>query len=131
MMPKHVAQTVPKNELLKAGFFPEDSRPIPSSLRKGGKLSPSNALVGDESDHEVLETANDKNNLERVTFVTQVSMLLQREWRNILRNKKALAARFIFTTVMSFLLGVIFWQIGDRSLASFRVSIITTSWIID
>lgn len=65
-------------------------------------------------------TADDVNkDTRRVTFDTQVSMLLQREWRNILRNKQALAARFLFTVMMSFLLGIIFWQIGDRSLASF------------
>lgn len=33
-----------------------------------------------------------------------------------MRNKSALATRFIFTGVMSLLTGAIFWRIGDRPL---------------
>lgn len=106
-----VAQTVPMDQLLKAGFFPKDSRPATQALDAS---SYSNVDVLGVS---ITETG-DKDS-RRVTFYTQVSMLLYREWRNILRNKKALAARFLFTIMMSFLLGIIFWKIGDRSLASF------------
>lgn len=78
-------------------------------------------MIIDETDDSI-STFSGRVDSAQVSFKTQVIMLLQRERRNILRNKKALAARFVFTTVMSFLLGVIFWKIGDRSLASFPVS---------
>jgi hypothetical protein len=103
-------------ELLKAGFFPEDSRPMIEAL------DPASYNHVDTLGRSIVDDVN--RDKRRVTFNTQVTMLLQREWRNILRNKKALAARFVFTIMMSFLLGIIFWQIGDRSLASFPVSMV-------
>mmetsp|Transcript_2833 Transcript_2833/g.5300 ORF Transcript_2833/g.5300 Transcript_2833/m.5300 type:complete len:404 (+) Transcript_2833:1198-2409(+) len=108
----HVAQTVSKAELLKAGFFPEDSR----AMIKEGDTS-STTIIEEPDDSS--NSFNSRIDTAQVTFKTQVAMLLQREWRNIIRNKKALAARFVFTTVMSFLLGVIFWKVGERSLSSF------------
>lgn len=108
----HVAQTVAKEDLLKAGFFPEDSRPLIKDETE------ESSIAIEESDDSTTSSRS-TSDLVQVSFKTQVIMLLQRERRNILRNKKALAARFVFTTVMSFLLGVIFWKIGDRSLASF------------
>lgn len=104
-----------KEDLLKAGFFPEDSRPLIKDETE------ESSIAIEESDDSTTSSRS-TSDLVQVSFKTQVIMLLQRERRNILRNKKALAARFVFTTVMSFLLGVIFWKIGDRSLASFPVS---------
>jgi ABC-2 type transporter. len=109
---------VPKEDLLKAGFFPEDSRP----LLKDEIGEESSIAIEEPADDSTTTSSRSTSDLVQVSFKTQVIMLLQRERRNILRNKKALAARFVFTTVMSFLLGVIFWKIGDRSLASFPVS---------
>jgi len=103
-----VAQTIPKEELLKAGFFAEDSRPVVDAM-----LASTNdkvdALGRSIVDSDVTET-------RQVSYHIQVMMLLRREWQNIVRNKRALAARFMFTGVMSLLMGVIFWQIGDRPL---------------
>ena len=101
---------MPKEELHQAGFFPEDSRPEVDAL-----VYSDNAKVNVLGRSMVAKSS-------KVNFLTQVTMLLQREWRNIVRNKKAVAARFIFTIAMSLLVGVIFWKIGNRPLDSLLVS---------
>ena len=105
-----MAQTVPKEELHQAGFFPEDSRPVVDAL-----------VYSDDAKVNVLGRYRVEKS-SKVKFLTQVTMLLQREWRNIMRNTRAVAARFIFAIAMSLLVGVIFWKIGDRPLNSFVVS---------
>jgi hypothetical protein len=50
---------------------------------------------------------------------TQVGMLLKRELLNIVRNKRVLAARFMLTFFMSFLLGIIFYDVGSKPLDKF------------
>lgn len=104
-------------ELLKDGFFPKDSKLMTTKALEPAAYNHVDVLG------RSIEDDNNSKDTRRVTFGTQVSMLLEREGRNILRNKKALAARFLFTMMMSFLLGIIFWKIGDRSLASSPVSI--------
>ena len=103
-----MAQTIPKEELIKAGFFAKDTRPVVDAkvVSTDDRVD---ALGRSIYDSDVTET-------RQVPFHIQVTMLLRREWRNIVRNKRALAARFIFSGVMSLLTGVIFWRIGDRPL---------------
>lgn len=55
----------------------------------------------------------------QVSLSTQVGMLLKRELLNIVRNKRVLAARFMLTFFMSFLLGIIFYDVGSKPLDKF------------
>mmetsp|Transcript_2659 Transcript_2659/g.3539 ORF Transcript_2659/g.3539 Transcript_2659/m.3539 type:complete len:490 (+) Transcript_2659:539-2008(+) len=102
-----VAQTESKEDLIKAGFFSSSERP------------PTEALTDDIIDLNELD--NNKNLLDdaNTSFRTQVAMLIKREGINIVRNRKATVSRFMFTTMMSLLLGIIFLKIGDRDLAQF------------
>lgn len=108
-----VAQATPKQELIECGFFPDNLKPY---------SNPSNPQESDK-DVDLLgrSIANeDIHSDDKVSFCTQVTMLLQREWRNVIRNKKALATRFVFTIFMAFLVGIIFWDIGKRELNQFQ-----------
>ena len=115
---KDVAQTVSKDELVVSGFFPGDQRPVDTALQ----TSKSDAV--DILGRTMIEANGKPTDQRQVSFGTQVAMLVKREWKNIFRNKKALAARYMFTTMMSFLVGVIFWNVGSRSLQNFAVRII-------
>jgi hypothetical protein len=62
-------------------------------------------------------------NHRHVSFGTQVSMLIHRDFVNMARNKKAMRARFALTIMMSILEGIIFLRVGSRSLSQFTVSL--------
>ena len=121
---KDVAQTVSKDELVVSGFFPEDQRSVGTALQ----TSKSDAvdILGRTIVGTMFEQATNGKPADQrhVSFGTQVAILLEREWKNIVRNKTVLAARYMYTTMMSFLVGVIFWDVGSRSLQNFAVRII-------
>jgi hypothetical protein len=69
-----VAQTIPKEELIKAGFFAEDTRPV--IYAKVVSTDDSVDALGQSIyDSDVTET-------RQVPFHIQVTMLLRREWQH-------------------------------------------------
>lgn len=102
-----IAQTVPITDLENDGFFHDVTvlpRPTGSLMNDPNRIS---SMIKGDIDEQF------------VSLATQVGMLLKRELLNIVRNKRVLAARFMLTFFMSFLLGIIFYDVGSKSLDKF------------
>ena len=95
---------MPVVDLEKAGFFPEDTRVIEE------------ALIPEEGQDALGNTIEKRSRAARETatpsLLTEIKMLFRREISNLGRDKVALAARFLFTTFLSLLIGVIFLDVG-------------------
>jgi hypothetical protein len=104
---------VPIPDLDEAGFFPGDERGISKALVPGqgqdatGSLIVKRAVVPGTA---AWDTATPG-------LMTQIKMLCIREWRNLHRDRVALAARFLFTLFLSLLIGVIFLDVGNSDSA--------------
>jgi len=134
----HVAQSVPIKTLENQGYFPKDTRilpePVTSALDKKSSFgisftrretSSTARSHGDDSDTDVVQigrlslkrpaeasvAATDSN---RVSIFTQISMLFSREMKNLKRDKKALGGRLAFTTILTTLMGIIFYDVARQ-----------------
>ncbi|CAJ1966242.1 unnamed protein product [Cylindrotheca closterium] len=104
-----VAQSVPWEELISCGFFPEDKRHLPdpdTEIFVDGK---------DASGHHSDEM-DDKSYI-RAGILTQVHLLYSREIRNITRDKASIGARFGLTIFLAVLIGIIFLDVGNTDKA--------------
>jgi hypothetical protein len=101
MMLQKVAQKVPLDELDRCGFFPNDERNI-GEPTKELRRSMRNSIL--------FSTVPRKE--RPPNFLTEISMLVQREGTHIRRNKTVTVARVIQTSVLSTLVGMIFYKVG-------------------
>lgn len=102
-----VAQATSIKKLNKRGFFPEDIRELPDAFTdKDGK---------DELGITVTSRRNSEGiDARPVGMMTQTYMLFVREVKNIARDKTILGGRLGFSIVLSTLIGVIFFDVGDQ-----------------
>ena len=104
-----VAQSVTVEQLNKDGFFPKDTRDL------------GDAFSGNEEGKDALGitiTTRDSSSGEDESqpgVEVQISMLFNRELRNLRRDKMALGARLGLTTFLSLLVGVIFLGVGEEN----------------
>jgi hypothetical protein len=104
----YVAQTVPLDELDKAGFFPNDTRMMEDAFLP-------------EEGHDALgititrRSKIDDNGFDERPpgFFTQLSLLYKRELNNLRRDVTALGARFGLTIFLGVLIGVIFKDVAS------------------
>jgi hypothetical protein len=104
---------VPIPDLNEAGFFPSDERNLIKAKVSGqGQDAAGTTIVRRSimSSAATWETATPG-------LRTQLRMLCIREVRNLLRDRVALAARFLFTIFLSLLIGVIFLDVGNSDSA--------------
>ena len=98
------AKAVSIDDLEKAGFFPRDERKLNDKLlnvsRSFSIMSRSPGLVLDEKGAGMVE---------------QVKLLLYREFKNLIRDKFAMAGRLGFSTLLSLLVGAIFKDVGTSN----------------
>jgi ABC-type multidrug transport system ATPase subunit len=111
----NVAQSVPFNELKEKNFFMEDTRNIPEPF--SGKIDGKDELGITLTERH---TSADFD-ATPVGFGTEVSLLFQRELRNLTRDKAAVGARFGLTIFLSVLIGVIFLDVGSADSAEPQV----------
>jgi ABC-type multidrug transport system permease subunit len=103
----NVAQATPIEKLNDQGFFPQDSRELPHAFTdKDGK---------DEMGFTVISSGKSENFDSRpVGMITQTSMLFVRELKNIARDRTIMGGRLGFSLVLSTLIGIIFYDVGDQ-----------------
>lgn len=108
----HVAQTYPANKLESAGFYQNDKREV---------LVPVKPLKGQNDLGEPIISRMDAlkkcNDDKPPGLLTQVNMLYKRELMFMYRFPQPLYARFGFTALLSTLIGMIFWNVGQASYA--------------
>jgi len=114
----NIAQTVTEEDLDKAGFFPADERSLAESSQRPAKHEKRDILG------RSIFAAPKKSGTgtRHVGFWTELRLLFVRELINMKRNKKATAARFMLTIIMSSLIGAIFYDVGNKSNTSLAVS---------
>jgi hypothetical protein len=103
---QHIAQSVSIEHLDKDGFFPKDTRDIGDAFTD--TVEGKDALGITITSHEVKDSPDDS----QPGAGTQISMLFNREIRNLKRDTMALGARLGLTTFLSLLVGVIFLDVG-------------------
>jgi ABC-type multidrug transport system ATPase subunit len=111
-----VAQSVPLEELNKAGYFPKDERKLPEAFTD--QLEGKDELGITITEHHAASDYDDTP----VGLPTQISMLFRREINNIKRDTAAVGARFGLTIFLSVLIGVIFLDVGSSDLEDSAVS---------
>jgi hypothetical protein len=99
---------VPITELDEAGFFPGDERDMSKALVPG---------EGQDATGSPIVKRSIMSDAATPGLPTQIVMLCIREWRNLHRDRVALAARFLFTLFLSLLIGVIFLDVGNSDSA--------------
>lgn len=99
------AKAVPIDELDKAGFFPCDER----------KLDDQPLNVSYRSFSLVFPAPGVEPNEKGAGMKTQIKLLLHREYKNLVRDKFAMAGRLGFSTLLSLLVGAIFKDVGMSS----------------
>lgn len=112
----NVAQSVPLDELEQKGFFIEDERKLPDAF--SGKIDGKDEIGITLTERHSHGTADDSP----VGFGTQVSLLFQRELKNLARDTVAVGTRFGLTIFLSVLVGVIFLDVGEANPAESQVS---------
>lgn len=101
-----VAQQYSQDQLLQEGFFSKDERNLsPAIIPKDSELLDSLGV----SRHEDISDDEWKH----VGFGTEARLLFKREIIHNSRNKKGVGARFALTTFMAFLVGNIFFGVGN------------------
>jgi ABC-type multidrug transport system ATPase subunit len=111
-----VAQTVPLDELDKAGYFPKDERMLTEAFTE--KVEGKDELGITITEHHAAGDYDDTP----VGIPTQISMLFKREIKNIKRDTAAVGARFGLTIFLAVLIGVIFLDVGSTDLEVSAVS---------
>eukprot|EP00980_Cylindrotheca_fusiformis_P027784 scaffold22559_cov111-Cylindrotheca_fusiformis.AAC.23 len=106
----NVAQSVPMDELNQLGFFLEDERDLPD---------PGTEIFVDGKDESGHANGDELAEIDTrgASMLTQLNLLYTRELRNIRRDKGAIGARFGLAIVMSTLIGIIFFEVGDTDSA--------------
>ena len=115
LAPQNVAQSVSIAELNASGFFPKDKRIIGDVfLPEEGKDALGITITRRPKDDG--EGSDDRP----PGMGTQVSLLFQRELKNLRRDVTAVGARFGLTTFLGVLIGIIFYDVGssDSSVSS-------------
>jgi ABC-type multidrug transport system ATPase subunit len=103
-----VAQSVPLEQLNKAGFFPRDERIMSDPFLPGEGKDALGITITSRSNIGSLD--------ERPPGVwTQIQLLMAREISNLRRDTIALVARFGLTTFLSVLIGIIFFDVGQQN----------------
>lgn len=100
-----IAQQYSQAQLLSEGFFAKDERKLPQPIvpRQSELLD----CIGVSAHEDISD-----DEWRHVSFGTEVRLLFKREIIHNSRNKKAVGARFAFTTFLSTLVGCIFFQVG-------------------
>lgn len=107
-----VAQAVDINQLNKDGFFPDDHREMGDAFEpEDGQDALGITITGHTARVE-------QQHIMPPGFITQTSMLFNREINNLRRDVTALGARIGMTLVMGLLIGVIFWDVGGSDLTN-------------
>lgn len=102
------AQAKPLDELEADGFFPKDTRTnLSRKLSLAEKIRESLGFLGEQT-----ETAGADD--RRVSFETEIFMLMRREIRSFVRNKIAVGARFGVAIFVGVLTGIIFNGVGIK-----------------
>ncbi|CAB9512480.1 Putative white-brown complex homolog protein 30 [Seminavis robusta] len=102
------AKMISTTELCKAGFYPEDERILkdPKELNAAGTRS----LFGKR---RVIAWSS-----KTASKATQIRLLFRREVINLTRDKIAMAGRLGFSTLLSLMMGAIFWDVGNSDSAN-------------
>ena len=111
----NVAQSVPFDELKQKKFFLEDERVIPDAFT--GKVDGKDELGITLTERHSAGVVDD----QPVGFTTEVSLLFQRELKNLTRDVAVVGARFGLTIFLSVLIGVIFLDVGATDPAEAKV----------
>eukprot|EP00970_Alexandrium_tamarense_P014500 scaffold4175_cov222-Alexandrium_tamarense.AAC.1 len=118
-----VAQQYSQDQLLQEGFFSKDERNLsPAIIPKDSELLDSLGV----SRHEDISDDEWKH----VGFGTEARLLFKREIIHNSRNKKGVGARFALTTFMAFLVGNIFFGVGNVD-SFYDVSLIIAYFMVD
>lgn len=112
-----VSKAVSIQALNEAGFFPNDQRILSKAMSLESSSS-RDALGISITDHNSGFEWDDTP----VSQWTETSLLLQREFQDLWRDKFAIAGRFGFTTLLSFLIGTIFYKVGESDPGNISVS---------
>jgi ABC-type multidrug transport system ATPase subunit len=106
-----VAQANTIEALNEADFFPSDERiltePLTTAVEGKDELGMTITVHDDE-------TSSKGHDNSTVGYFTQTAMLFNREIRNLKRDKAAFAGRMGFSVVLSTLIGVIFYNVGEQ-----------------
>jgi ABC-2 type transporter len=110
----NVAQKYPIPELEAAGFFQSDTREFvpPTAPVKGQNV------LGESTRAHRMSMGGDKSE-EPPGLWAQTVLLCKREVTYMYRFPQPLYARFGFTAFLSFLIGIIFYKVGDASPADY------------
>jgi ABC-type multidrug transport system ATPase subunit len=105
----NVAQATPIEDLDELGFFPKDERSLPDAFTDAvdGKDALGLTLTKRGGD------SPDKGDTP-VGMPAQIGMLFAREYKNVTRDVSALGSRFGFSIVLSTLIGIIFFDVGNQ-----------------
>lgn len=100
LTPQKISKTTNAEELERSGFFPKDERDLgkPSDTLRRQRLNSIFSGLQEEKPPSTL---------------TAIAMLVGREWTHIKRNKAVTVARIIQTSVLSAMIGTIFFQVGS------------------
>jgi hypothetical protein len=111
--PQNVAQSVPIPDLNEAGFFPSDERNLIKAKVSGEGQDAAGSIIVRRS---IMSSAATWDTATP-GLKTQLKLLCIREWKNLIRDRVALAARFLFTIFLSLLIGLIFFDVGNSDSA--------------
>jgi ABC-type multidrug transport system ATPase subunit len=111
----NVAQSVPFDELKEKKFFLEDERKIPDAFT--GNVEGKDEIGITLTERHTHAEFDDRP----VGFDTEVSLLFNRELKNLTRDTAAVGARFGLTIFLSVLIGVIFLDVGSTDPAEPQV----------
>eukprot|EP00591_Stephanopyxis_turris_P014818 CAMPEP_0195539598 /NCGR_PEP_ID=MMETSP0794_2-20130614/50136_1 /TAXON_ID=515487 /ORGANISM="Stephanopyxis turris, Strain CCMP 815" /LENGTH=501 /DNA_ID=CAMNT_0040673637 /DNA_START=420 /DNA_END=1922 /DNA_ORIENTATION=- len=103
----NLAQTLSDAELEEAGLYLKDTRNLPLAERLRA-VEVINVCTQRASKHSEVDE-------RRVSMLTEINLLFIREVRNLVRFRQPLVARFGFSSFMSLLVGVIFFDVGTLS----------------
>jgi ABC-type multidrug transport system permease subunit len=107
----HVAQTYPVHKLEATGFYQNDTREVVAPIKPHKGQNYLGEPVTSRLDSFKERNSNDKP----PGMLVQVNMLYKRELTFMYRFPQPLYARFGFTALLSSLIGMIFWKVGQAS----------------
>jgi hypothetical protein len=106
-----VAQANTIEALNEADFFPSDKRILMDPLTKVVEGKDKLGITITKHDDETSSKGDDNST---VGYLTQAAMLFTREICNLKRDKGAFVGRMGFLVVLSCLIGVIFYNVGEQ-----------------
>jgi hypothetical protein len=106
-----VAQAIDMEQLNKDGFFPTDERDMGDAFEPHeGQDALGITITGRAATEE-------EKLLKPPGFVTQTTLLFERELNNLRRDVTALGARFGLSIFLGVLIGIIFWEVAASDLS--------------